>query len=313
MDTSVITSYLNNQNDHTNYSYRSFLKIYEKTIIVSSPPSNDRLNLDNVWAGAFLKKAKGLLDFADLKRKVESERAGKGLETYWQKILDTRGKNAALEDLKSSIIAMHNLPEMEKNGALTIMCNVPKHTPVICVEKINHFRNGVSERYMILYGLGNEQDPQLSALSLLNCRYVKLEAISALFEDKLVIRTEKHISGPNGHRPVDFALVSSQTSEVICVIEVKAKDFLQGVAQNTVQCESVLMKGRKNVLGIITDSEKWYFLKCSLGSDGKPNFSLSRPLVIVYGDDDMEKRVKEVLGHIVWLLNDVQNLGENSS
>ncbi|KAF0496874.1 hypothetical protein F8M41_020905 [Gigaspora margarita] len=104
-----------------------------------------------------------------------------------------------------------------------------------------------------------------------------LVAISALFEDKLVIPTEKHISGPNGHGPVDFALVSSQTSEVVCVIEVKAKDFLQGVAQNTVQCESVLMKGRKNVLGIITDSEKWYFLKCSLGSDGKPNFSLSRP------------------------------------
>ncbi|KAF0496873.1 serine/threonine protein kinase [Gigaspora margarita] len=104
MDTSVITSCLNNQNDHTNYSYRSFLKIYEKTIIVSSPPSNDRLNLDNVWAGAFLKKAKGLLDansFADLKRKVESEHAGKGLETYWQKILDTRGKN---ENLKSESI-----------------------------------------------------------------------------------------------------------------------------------------------------------------------------------------------------------------
>ncbi|CAG8807220.1 5158_t:CDS:2, partial [Racocetra persica] len=209
--------------------------------------------------------------------------------------------NAALEDLRSSIIAMHHL----RNGKK-------------CFRKVYDF-----------YGLGEEDEPQLTALPPLDCGCAKLEGEKAesiikhiMFnlnlrhkymptgneasKDKLEIRVEKQISGPNGHGPVDFALVS-QTSEVICVIEVKAKDFLQGIAQNTVQCEAALMKCRKNVLGIIIDSEKWYFLKCSLDSEEKPNFSLSRPLVVVYGDDDMEKRVKEVLGHIVWLLNDFQN------
>ncbi|CAG8569622.1 3820_t:CDS:2, partial [Cetraspora pellucida] len=274
---------------------------------------------------------------------------------------------AAIEDLKNSIIAMHHLSEMNKNGAsLTITCNSEKYIPQNNSEFQNILQLFVSKGSMIftvslgetlpfskwsfrkicdLYGIGEVEDPQLSAFPLLNCGCVKLEgereksiikhimsdlsfrykyipigneaskvqyvgaylvAISAFFEDKLIIRTEKYISGPNGHGPVDFALVSSQTSEVICVIEVKAKDLLQGIAQNTVQCESVLMKGRKNVLGIITDSEKWYFLKCSLDSNEKPNFSLSKPLVVVYSDDDMEKRVKQVLGHIVWLLNDVQ-------
>ncbi|CAG8840954.1 3960_t:CDS:1, partial [Racocetra persica] len=50
-----ITSYFN---DHTNYSYRRFLKLYDETIIASSPPSSDWKILDNSWASAFLKKAK---------------------------------------------------------------------------------------------------------------------------------------------------------------------------------------------------------------------------------------------------------------
>ncbi|CAG8624320.1 1856_t:CDS:2, partial [Dentiscutata heterogama] len=45
--------------------------------------------------------------------------------------------------------------------------------------------------------------------------------------------------GPNGHG----------------VVEVKAKDFLQGIAQNIVQCESILLKGRNNFFKIIIDSE----------------------------------------------------------
>ncbi|CAG8550437.1 20665_t:CDS:2, partial [Cetraspora pellucida] len=262
---------------------------------------------------------------------------------------------AAIEDLKNSIIAMHHLSEMNKNGhrsLLRIFVLKGSMSFTVSFGETLSFSKWSFRMICDLYRIRDVEDPQLSALPSLNCGCVKLKgereksiirhimsdlsfrykyipigneaskvkyvgaylvAITAIFEDKLIIRTEKYISGPNGHGPVDFALVSSQTSEVICVIEVNSKDFLQGIAQNTVQCESVLMKGRKNVLGIITDSEKWYFLKCSLGIDEKPIFNLSKPLVVVYSDDDMERRLKEVLGHIVWLLNDVQSLGEYSS
>ncbi|CAG8854452.1 29749_t:CDS:1, partial [Gigaspora margarita] len=85
-----------------------------------------------------------------------------------------------------------------------------------------------------------------------------------------------------------YALVFSTSSKVIGAVEVKATDYLQGIAQNTVQCESILANGRKTVLGIITDSEKWFFLKCFLDDNGNPIFQLSKQLVVVYGDNDME-------------------------
>ncbi|RIB05449.1 hypothetical protein C2G38_2219617 [Gigaspora rosea] len=67
----------------------------------------------------------------------------------------------------------------------------------------------------------------------------------------------KTISGPNGHGPLDYALVTSTSFKVFGAVEVKATDYLQGIAQNTVQCESILTNGRKTVFKIITDSKKW--------------------------------------------------------
>ena len=59
--------------------------------------------------------------------------------------------------------------------------------------------------------------------------------------------------------------------------EVKDEDFFKGIAQNAVQLEFALSnhKHKANemeeesvfmgkVFGIITDAEKWYFMKCSL-------------------------------------------------
>ncbi|KAF0499722.1 hypothetical protein F8M41_020434 [Gigaspora margarita] len=122
--------------------------------------------------------------------------------------------------------------------------------------------------------------------------------------------SKKTISGPNGHGPLDYALVSSTSSKVIGAVEVKATDYLQGIAQNTVQCESILANGRKTVLGIITDSEKWFFLKCFSDNNGNPIFQLSRQLVVVYGDNDMEDRVGKVIKTLVWLINDTEILDE---
>ncbi|CAG8723671.1 14824_t:CDS:1, partial [Funneliformis caledonium] len=138
------------------------------------------------------------------------------------------------------------------------------------------------------------------------CAY--LVAVANLLKFK--VRPEKNVSGPNGHGPVDFAFVSIQTSKVVGITEVKDKDFLQGVAQNAVQCESALSNNNKRIFGIITDSEKWFFLECSLDNEGKPKFKLSKPMVVVYGDEDMEDRVKKVLGHIAWLLEEAQGLDE---
>jgi hypothetical protein len=129
-----------------------------------------------------------------------------------------------------------------------------------------------------------------------------LIAIANIFEDKFKVCPEKNISGPNGHGPVDFALVLIQTSKVFSVTEVKDKDFRQGIAQNVVQCESALLNNKKKVFGIVTDSEKWYFLECSLNNEGEPNFKLSKPVVVIYGDRDMEVRVKTVIGKIAWLV-----------
>ncbi|KAF0495203.1 hypothetical protein F8M41_021166 [Gigaspora margarita] len=54
-----------------------------------------------------------------------------------------------------------------------------------------------------------------------------LVAISNLLQNRFIICPEKTISGPNGHGPLDYALVSSTRSKVIGAIEVKATDYLR--------------------------------------------------------------------------------------
>ncbi|CAH1767474.1 22916_t:CDS:2 [Entrophospora sp. SA101] len=133
------------------------------------------------------------------------------------------------------------------------------------------------------------------------CAYLMVAA--NLFVNKFEIHLEKNISGLNGHGPVDFGLVIAKTNKIIGVTKVKAKDFMQGIAQNLVQCESALSDDSK-VFGIITDSQKWFFLECSSGNEGKTQFKLSKPVVDVYGDEDMESRVRKVIGYIAWLLQE---------
>ncbi|RIB18636.1 hypothetical protein C2G38_2036735 [Gigaspora rosea] len=130
-----------------------------------------------------------------------------------------------------------------------------------------------------------------------------LATVSNYFKNKFTICPEKVISGPNGHGPLDYALVSSTSSKVIGAVEVKATDYIQGIAQNTVQCETLLANGREMGFGIITDAEKWFFLKCFL-DNGKPTFQLSKKFVVVYEDNDIEYRVGEVFKTIVWLIKD---------
>ena len=83
------------------------------------------------------------------------------------------------------------------------------------------------------------------------------------------------------------------------------------------QTVSVRRDGRRDVFtgktfGIITDAEKWYFLECSLDDQERPRFKLSKPIVVVYDSDDMEGMVERVLGHIAWLLDEVQKPDSDS-
>ena len=53
-------------------------------------------------------------------------------------------------------------------------------------------------------------------------------------------------------------------------------------------------------------AEKWYFMECTLDGEKKPSFKLSKPLFVVYEDDDMKDKAEKVLGHIIWLLEEAQ-------
>ncbi|CAG8656630.1 5821_t:CDS:2, partial [Ambispora gerdemannii] len=184
-----------------------------------------------------------------------------------------------------------------------------------------------------LYGLSETDDPSLSVFPsfICECKSLKDEYSQAVLEHliaelKARLKTipisgneaSKSqyvclylIAGPNGHGPVDFALDLLRTARTAGVTEVKDEDFFKGIAQNAVQLESALTNRKRKasemdeegvfvgkVFGIVTDAKEWYFLECSLDDQERPRFKLSKPLVVVYENEDMEAMVERVLGHI---------------
>ncbi|RHZ75348.1 hypothetical protein Glove_216g149 [Diversispora epigaea] len=151
-----------------------------------------------------------------------------------------------------------------------------------------------------------------------------LVAGARLYKEKFKVKPQFNITGPNGRGPVDFAIELLQTLKIVGVTEVKHEDFDKGVAQNAVQIESTLsnrkrkaseMEGenvfRDKVFGIVTDAITWYFLECFYDNEEGPKFKLSEPIIVAYKDEDMESRVKRVLGHISWLLEEAQKPTES--
>jgi hypothetical protein len=63
------------------------------------------------------------------------------------------------------------------------------------------------------------------------------------------------------------------------------------------------------VFGIVTDAEKWYFMECLLDDQDS---KLSEPVIVIYKYKNMENMVKNVLGHIAWLLEEVQKPDSDS-
>jgi hypothetical protein len=144
------------------------------------------------------------------------------------------------------------------------------------------------------------------------------------FKEKFEIRSQKVISGPNGHGPLDFAIDLRRIAKTVGVIEVKKDDFVKGVAQCAVQLESSLSNRKhkademeekqtfRRVFGIVTDAEKFYFMECSMDDQDRPSFKLSEPVVIIYNDKNLQSKVEKVLRYIVWLLEEAQKSVEAS-
>ncbi|CAG8821891.1 45003_t:CDS:2, partial [Gigaspora margarita] len=46
------------------------------------------------------------------------------------------------------------------------------------------------------------------------------------------------------------------------------------------------------------DAENWYFLECTLNDSEDLDFKLSKPVIVMYEDRNMENMISIVLGHI---------------
>src|SRR4051794_31933306 len=154
--------------------------------------------------------------------------------------------------------------------------------------------------------------------------YCYLASGVSFYEKNFKIVPEKFVAGHNGQGNLDDAIECRSTNRIVGLVEVKKDDFKQGFAQATVQMESSLSRklkadeiddneyGLDKVWGIVTDAEKWYFMKCSLDKEGKLSFKLSEPVTVMYKDENLQAKVKKVLEHIAWLLEEAQKLMETS-
>ncbi|UZO23393.1 uncharacterized protein OCT59_015733 [Rhizophagus irregularis] len=63
---------------------------------------------------------------------------------------------------------------------------------------------------------------------------------------------------------------------------------------------------------IITDAKEWYFMECSLNDQDKLAFKLSKSVTVVYDSKNMGENIERILGHIAWLLEEVQKPDSDS-
>ncbi|CAG8579514.1 1120_t:CDS:10 [Ambispora gerdemannii] len=99
-----------------------------------------------------------------------------------------------------------------------------------------------------------------------------------------------------------------RTTRTAGVTEVKDEDCFKGIAQNAVQLESALTNRKRKTSEM---DEEGVFVECSLDDQERPRFKLSKLLVIVYENEEMEAIVERVLDHFAWLLEEVQKPEES--
>ncbi|RIA94631.1 hypothetical protein C1645_817677 [Glomus cerebriforme] len=201
---------------------------------------------------------------------------------------------------------MYKPPALENDGAeLNFMNDRNKYYP----------RNDDLFREMLLKFTMFIETPSKPSQNGHSQKYASF--MVSFYRDNFKLIPKKLIEGRNEQGNLDYAIECRSTGRVLGIIEVKKEDFMKGFAQASVQMESTLSRKRKadeivndqeidRVFGIVTDASEWYFMECSLDDEGKPTFKLSKSVTVVYNDEDLQTKVEKVLGHIVWLLEEVQ-------
>ena len=144
------------------------------------------------------------------------------------------------------------------------------------------------------------------------------------FKKQFHVMPEEKIDGPHGTGPVDYMIKSVTSDEIVGVTEVKKDDMEQGIAQCAIQLESVVDNYRKRkaeeieevnqgrpgrAFGIVTDAEKFIFLKCLTSDEGIIGLEVSQHVSIDYRIEGWQDTVKLILGNIVWLLGEALDMG----
>lgn len=62
----------------------------------------------------------------------------------------------------------------------------------------------------------------------------------------------------------------------------------------------------RRTYGIVTDAETWYFIQCDKKDDGTIKYHLSRPPLKINLQDYTVDKVRDILGHILWLLGKME-------
>ncbi|CAG8554789.1 2801_t:CDS:2, partial [Funneliformis caledonium] len=204
------------------------------------------------------------------------------------------------------------LDKLLEGGNITLNCLIP----------------GEEARDIFKVTISNANNNRVSSLAkaIRNCRLDQFRDINST---RLVLYKNKSeadrviIQNLRNNNVAILDVECRSTGRILGVIEVKKEDFMKEFTQASVQMESTLTRKRKaeeidngqdvdRVFGIITDASEWYFMECTLDKDGKPSFAISKPVIVVYDDENLQTKVEKVLGHIVWLLEEAQKPVEAS-
>jgi len=109
----------------------------------------------------------------------------------------------------------------------------------------------------------SEPDPfEYNEASRLRLVDAIISVIPVFSEFKLKLRYEVILyhEDSQSHGPVDYT-VGGERDHHLLIIEAKATDFQQGIAQNMLQLECAsMMQSGADVYGVVTDGFKWVFL-----------------------------------------------------
>ena len=173
---------------------------------------------------------------------------------------------------------------------------------------------------MATTGLGSSSEANSS-----HCVSSFLVVAASVLPNDTIINPQKQLQGRYGRGPVDFALESKASGGFIGVTQVTRQDFRRGIAQSIVQLEASLSNRKRELtetadtptppcraFGLVTDASVWYILECIMDSDERISVKMSKMVpVIVYSQEGWEKKVEDVLSHLVWLLQQIETEDAN--